>query len=49
VGMALIAAREFPQHAEIILTLTIGSTVVFELVGPVMTLIAIRRVQDGRG
>jgi len=45
VGMALIAAREFPQHGEMILTLTIGATVVFELIGPVMTLIAIRRVQ----
>lgn len=49
VGMALIAAREFPQHGDLILTITIGSTVIFELVGPVMTLIAIRRVQAHRG
>jgi Kef-type K+ transport system membrane component KefB len=49
VGMALIAAREFPQHGEMILTITIGSTVVFELIGPVMTLLAIRRVQAARG
>jgi len=49
VGMALIAAREFPQHGEVILTLTIGATVVFELVGPVMTLLAIRRVESARG
>lgn len=47
--MALIAAREFPQHGDLILTITIGSTVIFELVGPVMTLIAIRRVQAHRG
>lgn len=49
VGMALVAAREFPQHGDLILTITIGSTVVFELIGPVMTLIAIRRVQAPRG
>lgn len=44
VGMALVAAQEFPDSAALILTLTIGTTVVFELVGPVCTLWAIRRV-----
>jgi hypothetical protein len=44
VGMALVAAREFPEAGEMILTLTIGTTVVFELVGPLATLWAIRRV-----
>lgn len=34
VGMALVAAREFPQHGEVILTVAIASTVVFELIGP---------------
>lgn len=34
VGMALVAAREFPAHGEVILTVTIASTVVFELLGP---------------
>ena len=45
VGMALVAAREFPAHADLILSLTIATTVVFELIGPVATLWAIRRVQ----
>jgi len=45
VGMALVAAREFPGVAEMILTLTIATTVVFEIVGPAATLMAIRRVQ----
>jgi Kef-type K+ transport system membrane component KefB len=44
VGMALVAAAEFPEHAETILTLTIGATVVFELVGPFGVMIALRRV-----
>ncbi|WGW05023.1 cation:proton antiporter [Tropicibacter oceani] len=43
VGMALIAAQSFPAHAETILTLTIGTTVVFELIGPLATAQAVRR------
>ena len=33
-GMALIAAEEFPAYAQAILTVTIGTTVVFQLLGP---------------
>ena len=43
VGMALVAAREFPGAAETILTVTIGTTVLFELIGPAATLHAARR------
>ena len=42
VGMALIAAEEFPAYAEAILTVTIGTTVVFELLGPWGTLFALK-------
>lgn len=44
VGMALVAGQQFPAHRELILSLTIGTTVVFELLGPAMTLLAVRRV-----
>lgn len=43
VGTALIAAQELPQWGETIMALTIGVTVLFELVGPPATLWAIRR------
>ncbi|OIP83982.1 MAG: hypothetical protein AUK37_06475 [Rhodobacterales bacterium CG2_30_65_12] len=43
VGMALVAAEEFPEYANTILSLTIGATVLFELVGPIGTLWAVRR------
>lgn len=43
VGMGLVAAREFPDHADTILTITIAATVVFELVGPLGTRWAIRQ------
>ena len=47
VGMALVAADEFPEFAEAILSLTIASTVIFEIIGPIGTIWAARRV--GRG
>jgi Kef-type K+ transport system membrane component KefB len=43
VGMALVAAQELPGSGEMILTLTIGSTMIFELIGPLATLWALRR------
>ncbi len=47
VGMALVAGEEFPDWAAPIMALTIASTVVFELIGPPITLAAIRRVARG--
>lgn len=43
VGMALVAARALPDHADQIIALTIGTTIAFELIGPVLTLWAVRR------
>lgn len=43
VGMALVASREFPDAADTILAVTIASTVVFEIVGPVATRWAVRK------
>lgn len=44
VGMALVAAERFPEWASAIMAFTIASTVVFELIGPQLTLTAIRKV-----
>lgn len=44
VGMALVAGEQFPDWASAIMAFTIASTVVFEIVGPPVTLAAIRRV-----
>lgn len=40
VGMGLLAAEAFPTQAEEILAVTIGATVIFEIVGPVLTRLA---------
>ncbi len=43
IGMALIAGQRFPEWSSQIVALTIGTTIVFEILGPVATLFAIRR------
>lgn len=43
VGMGLLAATEFPEYGETILAVTIGTTVIFELVGPILTRMALQR------
>ncbi len=37
IGMALLASQRFPELKDIILPIVLGSTVVFELIGPVVT------------
>lgn len=37
IGMALLASLQFPEFQDVILSVVLGSTVVFELLGPVIT------------
>lgn len=45
-GMALVAAEHLPELGQTLLALTIGTTVVFELVGPLLTQLALRKVKE---
>ncbi|GGB38370.1 potassium transporter [Roseibium aquae] len=47
-GMALVGSEVLPQYRNEILTIAIGSTVIFELLGPPLTQLALRRVGDAR-
>ena len=47
IGMALVAAERFPAYGEQILALAIASTIVFEVIGPILTQIALARSNDG--
>jgi len=53
IGMALVASSYFPEHGEVLLPLVISATVLFELVGPVFTRLALGRAEryrsEGRG
>jgi hypothetical protein len=45
IGMALLAAERFPEHRRTIIPVVIATTVVFELVGPIFTRIALTRAR----
>lgn len=46
-GMALVAAQRFPEAGEAILSIVVAATAIFELVGPIATRVALRRVARG--
>jgi len=46
IGMALVASNYFPQYSQILLPIVIGSTIFFEIIGPVFTRLALKRVND---
>ncbi|MGI9287138.1 MAG: cation:proton antiporter [Pseudomonadales bacterium] len=48
IGMALIAAQRFPEVAEVILPIVLGSTVIFEVIGPAVTRRVLMDVGDLR-
>jgi len=43
IGMALLAGQTLPQWHDQIMSLTIGATVIFEVIGPIATMWAVRR------
>lgn len=45
IGMALVAAESFPVYSDIILAVAVGSTVIFELAGPILTRLAMDRTE----
>lgn len=45
IGMALVASNIFVQHSQLLLTVVISTTIFFEIIGPIMTHIAISRVR----
>ncbi len=44
VGMALVVSETLPEIGPVVMTLTVGTTVIFELLGPPLTLLALSRV-----
>jgi len=37
IGMALVAANQFPEHRQILLSVVISSTILFDIIGPILT------------
>ncbi|MDY7114940.1 cation:proton antiporter [Halomonas sp. SSL-5] len=42
-GMALLAAERFPEHGPLLLSAVVGSTLVFEMIGPLLVRWVLRR------
>jgi Kef-type K+ transport system membrane component KefB len=47
-GMALVASNHFPDLGETLLAITIGTAIVFEVFGPILTLLALRKVGEAK-
>ncbi len=47
-GMALLASQHFPNLKDVILPIAIGSTIIFELIGPLMTRQALIQAGDAQ-
>lgn len=45
-GMALVGAHAYPEHADILLSVAIAATVIFEIMGPIFINLALDRVHD---
>lgn len=48
IGMALVASQQLPEFGDQILTLTVATTVVFEIFGPIGTLLALRHASRSK-
>lgn len=45
-GMALVAGQHLPQYRDNLLAITVGTTVFFEILGPILTHIALKKVGE---
>lgn len=46
IGMALVASEHFPEYRQTLLTVIISTTVFFEIIGPVITRLALRQAHE---
>ena len=46
VGMALVAVSAFPEFGNVLLPIVIAATVVFEILGPIGTRLALAATKD---
>lgn len=46
IGMALVASDRFPAYSEQILAITIASTIIFEIIGPLFTQYALKKANQ---
>ena len=47
-GMALVASHAYPEHRELLVSVSIAATIVFELIGPIFINIALDKTEKLR-
>jgi Kef-type K+ transport system membrane component KefB len=47
-GMALVAAQRVPDFGDVIIPVVVAATIIFEIIGPVFTRLALHRVGEAR-
>lgn len=45
-GMALVASNQFPEYRQVLLSVVISTTIFFEIIGPVLTRLALRKASS---
>jgi hypothetical protein len=48
IGMALVAANKFPEYHQVLLSIVISTTIIFELFGPVFTRFALSKFRQAQ-
>jgi Kef-type K+ transport system membrane component KefB len=46
IGMALVASNQFPEYRQLLLSTVIATTILFEVIGPVFTRLALRHTRQ---
>ncbi len=46
VGMALVAANQFPEYRQVLLPIAISTTIFFEIIGPIFTRLAVQKSRN---
>ena len=46
IGIALVASAHFPEYRQTLLSVTISSTIFFEIIGPIFTRLALKKTQE---
>jgi Kef-type K+ transport system membrane component KefB len=48
IGMALVASNQFPEYRQVLLSVVISSTVLFEIIGPIFTRVALANASSSK-
>ena len=45
IGLVLLASKQFPEYRQVLLSVVISSTIFYEIIGPVLTRLALQKAR----